>query len=221
VIFPDQLFKDFNPVIEPYAFLDGGSLPTDIGLLRSLASSIEKCLYFEIGTWRGESVANIAAEGATCYTLNLSKEDLVRLGYPKKYADEHFFFSRGLDNVTQLEGNSLTFDFSTLNKKFDLIFIDGDHHYKMVKNDTEKIFKDIVHNKSIVVWHDYARNPESVRYEVLSGILDALPEKDHKYLYHFSNSLSALFIPREFEGFDLIPPVTPEGHFKIGLTYKR
>jgi len=40
--------------------LDGGSLPTDLALLKTLAKG--KSSYFEIGTWRGESIWNIAKE---------------------------------------------------------------------------------------------------------------------------------------------------------------
>ena len=43
-----------------FTFLGGGSLPTDIILLKSLANQISNCRYFEIGTWRGESVINVS-----------------------------------------------------------------------------------------------------------------------------------------------------------------
>ncbi len=69
-----QLFGDFDVHVKPFAFLGGGSLPTDLALLRKLASLKKNCRYFEIGTWRGESVANVAAEAAECFTLNLSAE---------------------------------------------------------------------------------------------------------------------------------------------------
>jgi len=62
------------------------------------------------------------------------------------------------------------------NDTFDVLFIDGDHRYDYVKNDTAKVFRHLVHNKSIVLWHDYAYSPGQVRYEVLAGILDGVPE---------------------------------------------
>ena len=70
-------------------------------------------------------------------------------------------------------------DFEALNKKFDLIFIDGDHHYEMVRNDTAKVFQSLFHSGSTVVWHDYAFNPEKIRFEVLAGILDGCPTEFH------------------------------------------
>ena len=56
VIRAEELFGDFSETIDPFAFLDGGSLPTDLALLKKLARRIPRCSYFEIGTWRGESV---------------------------------------------------------------------------------------------------------------------------------------------------------------------
>ena len=68
LIFSEDLFDDFNITIEPFSFLDGGSLPTDLALLKKLASMTDHCKYFEIGTWRGESVANVArVAGAMLY----------------------------------------------------------------------------------------------------------------------------------------------------------
>ena len=54
--------------------LDGGSLPTDLALLKTLGKG--KNSYFEIGTWRGESVWNVAKEIDDCTTLNLSKNNI-------------------------------------------------------------------------------------------------------------------------------------------------
>ena len=60
VIKMDQVFEGEVYDVGPITFLDGGSLPTDLALLRGLTSFYADCKYFEIGTWRGESVANMA-----------------------------------------------------------------------------------------------------------------------------------------------------------------
>ena len=96
------LLKTEGLSVAPFAFLDGGSLPTDIALLRSLAVNIPNCRYFEIGTWRGESAANVASVAKECTTLNLSPQQIMALGLPQQYADLHGFFSKDLPNVTQL-----------------------------------------------------------------------------------------------------------------------
>ena len=122
-----------------------------------------------------------------------------------------------MPNVVHLEGNSRTFDFASLERKFDLIFIDGDHHYESVKNDTIKVFEHLVHKGSAVVWHDYAFNPERPRFEVLAAILDGCPAQFHDRIYHFANSMSAVFINKKLEGIPLIPPVRPDRYFKLDI----
>lgn len=217
VVHHDSLFDDFNVVIDPYAFLDGGSLPTDLALLVKFAQTMPGCRYFEIGTWRGESVANVARHATQCHTLNLSAREMKKLGMPEKYVNLHFQFSKSLENVVHLEGNSLNYDFAGLDRKFDLVFIDGDHHYETVKNDTVKVFEHLVHENSVVVWHDYAFNPEKVRYEVLAGILDGLPSEIHPNLYHFSNSLSAFHTTRKVGASLPDPPYEPRTVFTLSI----
>jgi predicted O-methyltransferase YrrM len=188
-----ELFPGFNESVKPYSFLDGTSLITDLALLRSLARKFNKCEYLEIGTWRGESVANVAEVAAHCVTINLPDEELLRMGKSKEYISLHRFYSKDLKNVSHIQHNSLTFDYSTLNKKFDLIFVDGDHHFENVKKDTQNIFGLLKNEHSIIVWHDYAFSPEKIRWEVLSGILAGVPKPEHRYLYHVANTLCCIY----------------------------
>lgn len=216
----NSLIPGFSGRLEIFSFLDGGSLPTDILLLKKLAEGIKNCSYFEIGTWRGESVANVAQEAKECYTLNLGDEDIRKLGFPEDYIKQQAFYSKKIPNITHLHGDSRTFDFAGQNKKFDLVFIDGDHHYEFVKNDTEKVFAHLLHEESIVVWHDYAHNPEKIRFEVLAGILDALPKEKHKNLYHVGNTLTAIYTKKQLNTAPLDPPVKPKHVFQVDLGVK-
>ncbi len=221
VIGPEQIFNDnYEEEVPLFTFLDGGSLVTDILLLRSLARRFDSCSYFEIGTWRGESVFNIADIAKECYTLNLSEKEMLQMKVPQKYIALQGYFSSGLKNVVHLKGNSANFNFAGLNKKFDLIFIDGSHHYDMVKNDTEKVFQHLIHDKSVVVWHDYAINPEKVRFEVLSAILDGTPRNYHPFLYHVANTKSAVLYKEKFESRILEEPVTPKSFYQIQAKYQ-
>ncbi|MDZ7744007.1 MAG: class I SAM-dependent methyltransferase [Bacteroidota bacterium] len=213
----ENIFPDFSANIPVFAFLDGGSLPTDIALLMKLAEQKENCKYFEIGTWRGESVVNVAKVAADCYTLNLPDDKMRQLGLPEKYIKLHAYFSRNIENITHLKADSRRFDYASLGKKFDLIFIDGDHHYEYVKNDTEKVFKHLIHEDSIIVWHDYAKNPEMIRHDVMAGILDGLPEEKHKYLYHVGNTLCAIYTKNKLNTKNADFPETPDHIFEINL----
>ncbi len=213
----ETLVPGFSVNIPVFAFLDGGSLPTDIALLMKLSGQFEACSYFEIGTWRGESVVNVAEVAGDCFTLNLSDDEMRSIGQNEDYIALTGFFSKNRKNITHLRGNSYTFDFDRLNRKFDLIFIDGDHHYESVKNDTQKVFESLVHENSVVVWHDYANNPETVRFEVLAGILDGLPSHLHQNLYHAGNTLSAVYTKANLKSHPLQNPSRPEHYFEVEI----
>jgi predicted O-methyltransferase YrrM len=221
VIRAEELFEDFSETIDPFAFLDGGSLPTDLALLKKLARRIPHCSYFEIGTWRGESVANVASVAEICYTLNLSAGEMKDMGFNQRYIDLHGHYSGNIPNIHHLEGNTLSFDFPSLNRKFDLIFIDGDHHFEMIKNDTEKVFRHLIHENSVVVWHDYARNPETIRFEVLAGILQGCQQVFHQQIFHIAHTLCAVYLPGQTGGERLDVPVEPYGSFSIDLHFNK
>lgn len=209
VVDMDQLIGTGVHKLGPMTYLDGGSLPTDLMLLAGLAEEIEDCSYFEIGTWRGESVATVASRARTCHTLCLSDEQMRRQGMHPNNIASHGQFSRGLSNVTQLRGDSRNFDFGKLQRKFDLIFIDGDHHYNVVKNDTVQVFRHLVHERSVVVWHDYGFHPDRVRYEVMAAILDGAGTERTQLVYHVAHTKSAIFTGKKLNakaaGFPCIP----------------
>src|SRR5436853_7172830 len=152
----------------------------DMVLLKGLAKRFPGGEYFEIGTWRGESAVNIASTGIHCTTMNLSEAQMRERNISEKIISEHWSFSKRNSAVNHLYGDSRSFDFNSLNKKFDLIFIDGDHHYQFVINDTAKMFELLKDERSIIVWHDYGNTPEDIRWDVLHGILEATPEKYRK-----------------------------------------
>ena len=183
--------------VNPFAFMEGGSLPTDLALLRMLAARFPECEYFEIGTWRGESVANVAAVASSCTTMNLSKEQMQEAGLAEEYIRQHAMYSKHLANVKYLEGNSLVFDFASMDNKYDLVFIDGDHHYESILSDTTNVFEHLLHDGSIVVWHDHAWQPGNIRYETLAAILDGVPRMFHSKIYEVRNTLCAIYFPEE------------------------
>lgn len=210
-----DLVPELNQVVSPYCSVDGGSTPLDLALLKGLAQGIAHCNYFEIGTWMGESVANVASVAKQCTTLNLPDEELLNMGEDKNYVSLHRFFSKDLKNVTHLQANSQTFDFTSFHQQFDLIFVDGDHHYESVKNDTANVFKLLKDENSIIVWHDYGNNPSNVRWDVLKGILDGTPESKRKNLYRVSNTLCAIYTTKNLLSEYPIPYATPEKYFSF------
>lgn len=213
----EELFPDFEETVSPYAYLSGATMPIDIALLKGIARKTSAESYFEIGTWRGESVANVAAVVPQCVTLNLSRKEILALNGNERYADAHAFFSKPLDNVTHIEGNSQTFDFAPYKGKFDLVFIDGDHHYEAVKKDTQTAFELLRDDKSAIVWHDYGYDPETIRWSVLAAIWEGTPEEKRPHLYHVANTMCALYLPGDFHTETLIPHAIPNHFYEVKL----
>lgn len=203
--------------IFPYSFLEGSSLPTDFALLRGICRKNNVVDYLEIGTWRGESVANVAPLAKNCYSLNMSDDEMRKSGLDEAYIAMHRFFSKDLANVTHLQANSMTFDFASLNKKFDLIFLDGDHHAEAVAHDTRQAFRLLKDEKSVIVWHDYGLGTETPRYDVLSGILDGCPADSIKHLYHVSNTLCAVFTREKLPAALINPNTRPQKQFGVKI----
>ena len=203
--------------VAPFAFGGGGSLPTDLLLLRALVRRAGPAArYFEIGTWRGESAAAVAPLAAMVATLNLSPEQLRALRLSEVYIGQHGHFSRSFPNVTHLLGDSATFDYAALpGGPFDVIFIDGDHRYQAVRTDTARVFEHLVGPRTAVVWHDAARQPGQPRWEVLAGILDGLPAQLPGQLYAVSHTLCALYVPntRPSASAEALP--TPGAGFRV------
>ncbi len=86
-----DLFPDFMETIEPYSCLEGAAAPTDIGLLKALARKYTNCRYLEIGTWRGESVANVAKVAGDCITIDLSPNEMRYVGLSDSFVEESSF----------------------------------------------------------------------------------------------------------------------------------
>lgn len=213
----DEFLKELN-TIEPFTFLEGGSLPTDYLLLSALSKKLESPTCFEIGTWRGESALNMARFAKHVYTLNLGKQELEEMNFSAAYADMQGSMCKGKESITQLWGNSFSFDFSEYKNRCDLVFVDGDHHYKSVVNDTRIAF-DLIRDadKSVIVWHDYGNGTETTRWEVLLGILDGTPPEKRKHLYAVNNTLCAVYYPFPVESFIAEFPQAPKNIFKVTI----
>jgi hypothetical protein len=68
--------------------------------------------------------------------------------------------------ITQLFGDSATFDWSAHAGRAGLVFVDGSHAYDYVVADTDTALR-LVANKGMVIWHDYG---------VWDGVTRALQE---------------------------------------------
>jgi hypothetical protein len=156
--------------ISNYTFLDGTSGVTDIALLRSL--SCPECDYLEIGTFRGESFYNVRSKHSVSVSLDQGQ---VIFKKPGRY----------------IQADSSRINFDELGK-FDLIFIDGDHSYKSIKNDTINAFKLLKDDDSIIVWHDYGKTFETINWTTVAAIVDGCGGKN---IYHVAHTLCCIYSP--------------------------
>lgn len=190
-----DLAPDLSDTIGHYTYLDGTSRVTDLALLRLLAKRFPEGRYLEMGSWRGESLANVAPLVKEVVSMSFSDADMRSVGMSESAVRSSHFFSRSLPNHKRIEHNTQTYDFSALRGTCDLVFVDADHHHAGVAIDTRNAFTLLRNGKSVIVWHDYGLGYEMVNWEVLRGILDGTTEEQRKRIFHVSNTLCAVYLP--------------------------
>jgi predicted O-methyltransferase YrrM len=216
-----DLLPDLDETITPYTYLEGQALPTDIALLKGLARRMPNCRYLEIGSCRGESLANVAAVAAQCVAVNLPAADMAEFGYPPEAIAIEGIFSKQLPNVHTIEHNSQTYDYSALRRSFDLVFIDGDHTRAGVAADTRNMFPLLRDENSVIVWHDYGNTPEMVNPPVFEGIRDGCTAEQFQNVYHVSNTLCAINTRQPVKTRVAQFPARPDKVFELRLAARR
>jgi hypothetical protein len=121
----------------------------------------------EIGTFDGNTALNLAVnakQGGRVTTIDLPPNWDGKLHYkvPKSFLNvtdgtgigKQYLESQYEAQITQVLGDSAQLDWEKLGGPFDLILIDGCHHYDYVKMDTQNSFKHLAPD-GVIVWHDY------------------------------------------------------------------
>jgi predicted O-methyltransferase YrrM len=211
---------DLDETIDPYCFMNGSSRTVDMALLKALARQFPRCRYLEIGTLRGESIVNVAAIAEECVSVSLSDQEMTQRGWTGNYLKNNGLFLGAVSNLKRVGHDSSTFDFSSLGK-FDMVFVDGDHSYEGVMQDTRSAFSVLRDERSIIVWHDYGLEFEAPRWSVMAGILDAAPERERRRIYHVSNTLCAIYTRREFPTAIIEHPAVPNKVFSVRVSAKK
>ena len=193
-------------------------LPTDktpvlleTSTIISLIKIIDPETYFEIGTYLGLELMNVAANirsDAKIFTLDLDQDSFKKakqLPIDKALSETHF---DNLDNlaflntkyekiITQLFGDSTKFDFSSFYKTIDFIYIDGSHDYASIKSDTENAFRMISQNhKACILWHDYLSNdyPDVTEYiKEISAEIDIFCVGSTRHCFYLNKECSDLY----------------------------
>jgi hypothetical protein len=138
----------------------------------------------EIGTFDGRTTLNFAVNAPphlSVFTLDLPPDLPPKLeivpgedAYINKprsgrhFADPKPANAAAAARITQLYGDSATYDWSAHFGRAGLVFVDGSHSYDYVIADSDTAFR-LVANKGMVIWHDYG---------VWEGVTRALEEID-------------------------------------------
>ena len=144
------------------------SLTEQIVLARQVESRQPRAL-FEFGTFDGRTSLNLvahAAPDAHLYTLDLPAEQAplfpLETGeqafVDKPESGTRFLGTRWATQITCLQGDSATFDFSPYDGSIDLVFVDASHAYPYVKSDSLQALRLLRPGGGLIVWHDYSRD---------------------------------------------------------------
>lgn len=186
---------DFMPELEnqpvriSLEHLPGKGLSTpinELALMAMVCKAIRPQRVFEIGTFRGRTALNFALnspDDCRIFTLDLPEEAAVTeiAVAQANRADATLIGARkvGLDyegrnvspKITQLYGDSRSFDFTDFMGEMDLVFVDGGHTYDVVVNDTRKALE-MCRPGGVIMWHDFANYGDY--HDVTRAVLDCL-----------------------------------------------
>lgn len=143
--------------------------PNELSTICAIAKFLKPNIFFEIGTYKGWTLANV--------TMNLPVTTKIYSidQHPLESSDPVIQTIRQSPNISQLQGNTFQYDFSEFEGKVDLVFVDGGHDKKTVKNDTEIALR-LLSPYGTIIWHDYNLEHPGV-YEYLNELSKGLDLK--------------------------------------------
>jgi predicted O-methyltransferase YrrM len=174
-------------------------------LIAALAKGLGHETFFEIGTNRGRTTWTVVRNSPQmqAYTLDVPLEqpsDAVELTMG---SDDHHFFRPGeatgeafhdtaeAARITQLWGDSASFDFTPYKGRMDLVYIDGAHTYDYVRSDTARALEMLTPG-GMIVWDDYGSNPGV--YSVVNEVAATLDRP----VYHVFGTRMAIYSRTDF-----------------------
>ena len=171
-------------------------------VLCGLGALLDCRTIFEFGTNRGDTAWLLAHNlpRARVYTLDLAGPEAVQSAELELTdADEYFrTWDRGArfrdtaeaNRITQVFGDSATFDFSPYAGVMDLVYVDASHSYSYVRSDTEAAFT-MLSAAGTIVWDDYTHYPGI--YSYLNELASALDRP----IFHIVGTRLAFYSRRD------------------------
>lgn len=211
-LIPRVALRELVPEDEPLRILEpdvvsGNISDLELIAINKLVKKYQPAVCFEIGTFDGRTTLNLAANAgpdARIYTLDLPRGDVDATGLPldrgdRKFVDKDASGARFVGTpyekrITQLYGDSATFDFRSYHNAVDLVFVDGSHAYEYVRNDTRVALQLLRNGKGIILWHDY----DSIHWKGLTRAMNELYQEDDRLraMRHIGDTMLVVYINR-------------------------
>lgn len=136
----------------------------ELMILATICKVLQPEKVFEFGTFTGASTLAIASnsrEDVEVHTLDIppanrkSHRTGVGSDIPFEFEIGQAFRATSWEARIHIHtGDTKQFDISEFRQQMDLVFIDADHTYSFVKNDTEKALE-MLKPGGVILWHDY------------------------------------------------------------------
>jgi len=177
--------------------ITGPVIPLSRPVLAALSVVLDADSIFEIGTFAGETTWLLAHNqpAARVYTLDLPGDEAVavpglEITHPQYFThwDRGRFFRDTPEaaRITQLLGDTATFDFSPHRGKMDLVYLNASHTYREVRTDTEAALG-MLSELGMIVWDDYTYFPGVYAY-----VNELAPTLDHP-IFHVDGTRLAVY----------------------------
>jgi hypothetical protein len=167
-------------------------------LAQAAAGTIPGTELIEIGTFDGRTTVNLALNApphCSILTLDLLPHQNTRFlleAGEERYVDKPLSgarfeqYSQPAQRITQLFGDSATFDWSGHYGKAGLVFVDGSHAYDYVRADSATAMQ-LVEANGVVLWHDYGV------WEGVTRALEELEQNENLGLRHIRGTSLVLW----------------------------
>jgi predicted O-methyltransferase YrrM len=156
-MFPEKPPDPANVIkLMPGTALNGAPNIFEQFILCALVKKIQPQTILEIGTFKGATTWHLfenAPPDATIYTLDLPDDEIpTDVSNVDVAAIKSRPFLPDSDRVRQILINSRKWD-GVLDRKVQFAFIDADHRYEGIRNDTEKTLP-LLDSYACICWHD-------------------------------------------------------------------
>jgi hypothetical protein len=177
----------------------------ETSVLLSLAKLVKPRKVFEFGTYLGVETLNMAAnlsEQSHLYTLDLDEDSLSNLQqdvHDRPLTLTHFdnlsnlaFLGTSYEKqITQLKGESKSYDFSPFSNQIDIVYVDGGHDLPTLMSDTRNALSMLSRDHpACIAWHDYENSayPQLTEYLLdLSASMDMFHVQETRIVFLIHN----------------------------------